>query len=65
MTTYRAAYLKGGVGTVLTGPEHASLSDDELLAEARREIEKVGAPERYASIEECMEEGVEIGDWKD
>lgn len=62
MTSYRAAYLTGGVGTLLTGPEHATLSDEDLLADARKELEKMGIPFEYESIEEAMED-VEIGDW--
>jgi len=39
MTTYRAAYLAypQSAGVVLTGPEHAGLSDDALRAEALAE----------------------------
>lgn len=33
---YRAVVL-AGTDLVLTGPEHAALTDDDLLAEARRE----------------------------
>ena len=62
MTTYRAAYLKGGVGTVLTNPEHSILPDADLLAEARAELTKAGIGDRWASIDEAMTE-VEIGDW--
>jgi hypothetical protein len=37
-TTYRCAYLDHGTeSTVLTGPEHAELSDDDLRAEALAE----------------------------
>lgn len=61
---YRAAYLKGGVGTVLTAPEQSTLSDQELLAEARKELEKVGIPEKYDTIEDAMAD-VEIGDWQE
>lgn len=43
--TYRAAILfasdrQGSI--VLTGPQHADLSDDELHAEAQREIDRAG-----------------------
>lgn len=62
MTTYRAAYLTGGVGTVLTGPEHALLSDEELLAVARAELIKVGIPDQYETIEDAMGD-VAIDDW--
>jgi hypothetical protein len=40
MTTYRAAYWLKNDGqreVVLTAPEHADLSDDELMAEAEQE----------------------------
>lgn len=41
--TYRAAYLTDGQHeTVLTGPEHAGLSDDDLFTEARAEMERAG-----------------------
>lgn len=65
MTTYRAAYLHSNPqshGTVLTGPEHATLSDDALLAEARREMEKVGIPDQYDTIDDAMAD-VAIDDW--
>lgn len=62
--SYRAAYLKGGVGTVLTAPEMELMSDEELLAEARKELEKVGIPEKYDTIEDAMAD-IEIGDWHD
>lgn len=41
MTTYRGAYLDHGTEcTILTGPEHAALSDDELRAEALAEAHR-------------------------
>jgi len=63
MATYRAAYLKGGSGTVLTGPEHATLTDEQLLAEARRELEKVGVGDAFDTVDAAME-AVAIGDWQ-
>jgi len=56
-TTYRAAYWTDGEGAevVLTAPEHADLSDDELLAEAQAEAERAGVDLTTGRIE--------IGDW--
>jgi len=56
-TTYRAAYIpaergSNGVGTVLTGPQHADLPDDELMELAYDEAEAIGAVGN-----------IEIGDW--
>ena len=68
MTTYRAAYLvatddntSGGVR--LTGPEHASLSDADLIAAAMP-----GLAEYNSDSEAIGEEGADaseiiIGDW--
>lgn len=39
MTEYRAAYVNF---TVLTSPEHAHLTDDELMAEAVAEAKRAG-----------------------
>lgn len=60
MATFRAAYLKpdptsNGVGVRLTGPEHAGLPDDELLAIAHAELAK--------EIGDRPDEAIEIGDW--
>ena len=60
MTTYRAAisysdadeHRQGGIP--LTGPEHAGLSDADLLAEARREAQRARLPE---------DSEIEIGEW--
>ena len=62
MTTYRAAYwtnydrdhLDGGE-VVLTGPEHADLSDEELLRQALAEMDRAGL--------ETGEGRVVIGEW--
>ncbi len=57
-TTYRAAILfsadRQGT-TVLTAPEHAASSDEDLRAEADREMAR-------ARIE-IGEGSIEIGDW--
>ena len=52
MTTYRAAYWTDGKGAevVLTLPGHVHLSDDDLLAEARRYAEEVGLDLSYGEI---------------
>lgn len=57
MTTYRAAYWtdEKGAEIVLTLPEHAHLSDEELLAEAQRYAEEQGLDLSYGKIE--------IGEW--
>ena len=50
-TTYRAAISYSADdtqhqgGQPLTGPEHADLSDEALLAEARAEAKRAGLPE--------------------
>lgn len=57
--TYRAAYWTDGQGgeLLLTAPEHATLSGEALLAEARAEAERAGVDLSYGRIE--------IGDWTD
>ncbi|HEX7039624.1 MAG TPA: hypothetical protein VF202_05895 [Trueperaceae bacterium] len=57
--TYRAAYWTDGQGgeLVLTAPEHSTLSEEALLAEARAEAERAGVDLSYGRIE--------IGDWHD
>ena len=57
MTTYRAAYWTDGKGAevVLTLPEHSALSDEELIAEARRYAEEIGLDLSYGEIV--------IGEW--
>lgn len=57
--TYRAAYWTDGQGgeLVLTAPEHAHLSDEALLAEARAEAERAGV--------DLSDGRIEIGDWTD
>jgi len=57
MTTYRAAYWTDGKGAevVLTLPEHAGLSDEELIAEAKRYAEEIGLDLSYGEIV--------IGEW--
>ena len=57
MTTYRAAYWADGRGSeiVLTLPEHAHLSNEELIAEATAEAKRQGMDLSYGRIE--------IGEW--
>ena len=57
MAVYRAAYWTDGKGAevVLTLPEHTHLSDDDLLAEARRYAEEQGLDLSYGEIV--------IGEW--
>ena len=59
MATYRAAYWTDGKGAevVLTLPEHAHMSDEELLAEAQRYAEEQGLDLSYGEIV--------IGEWAD
>jgi len=59
MATYRAAYWTDGkdAEVVLTLPEHAHLSDEELIAEARRYAEEVGLDLSYGTIV--------VGEWED
>ena len=57
MATYRAAYWTDGKGAevVLTLPEHTHLSDEELIAEARRYAEEQDMNLSYGEIV--------IGEW--
>jgi len=52
MAAYRAAYWTGkhGAVIVLTRPEHAHLSNDDLLAEARRYAKKARLDLSYGKI---------------
>lgn len=54
---YRAAYWTDGKGTeiLLTLPEHSDMSDEELIAEARRYAEEQGLDLSYGEIV--------IGEW--
>ena len=57
-TSYRAAYLLSSdkqAELVLTAPEHAEMSDDELRAEALAEAERAGVNIGDGTIE--------IGTW--
>jgi len=57
-TTFRACYWTDGRGEVrLTGPEHTSLSDDELEIVARALAEIAGLDLSYGRLV--------IGDWTD
>lgn len=56
--TYRACYWTDGRGEVrLTGPEHASLPDEDLEAVALAEAEYAGLDLSYGRLV--------IGDWTD
>ena len=59
MTTYRAAYWTDGRGAeiVLTLPEHSGMSDEGLIAEARRFAEEEGLDFVFSSGE------IVIGEW--
>lgn len=64
MTTYRAAYL-GEI--VLTGPEHAGLADDALMAVALAELDRTD-PERATDADGeplAPRDAIVIGDWTD
>lgn len=70
MTTYRAAYLVApqdstSGGYCLTGPEHAELSDADLIAAAMPAL-----AEYNANAEAIGEEGTDaseivLGDWRE
>lgn len=62
MTTYRAAYTRqtADYGEILlTLPEHANLSDAELIAEA---LHYARSADAEAQIE-LTEDDIEVGDW--
>lgn len=69
--TYRAAYFyeveSNGVGLVLTGEEHASLSDEALIEEAVAEAHRaglIGADEEANQVtEQRLRSCLVIGDW--
>lgn len=63
MTTYRAAYIlpapgSNSAGVVLTLPEDAGLSDDDLMTKALAEVEN-------ANIGPIPRERIEIGEWRE
>jgi hypothetical protein len=69
MTSYRAAFFRD---TVLTRPEHAALSDEQLraeaLAEAQRadiiDMEEADPESAYPHLTRAQfESGLQIGDW--
>lgn len=73
-TTYLAAYYVGpsNDSVVLTGPEHATMSTDDLLAEAWAEAERADIVDMDEDDPEVafprltkaqFEAGLEIGDW--
>ncbi len=68
-TTYRAAWFKG---TVLTGPEHAALSDADLCAEALAfalsadiiDLVETDPETAYPRLTRAQfDDGLTIGDW--
>ena len=67
MTTYRAAIYCApqSAGVVLTGPEHAALSDDDLLAEALREAAEAGliGDDGDRLTKDEFFAGLHIGEW--
>lgn len=69
MTTYRAAYLasdpaSNGAGWVLTLPEHAALSDADLMAEALKGLaEHNDNCNTDNGVEPKTEADIRIGDW--
>lgn len=67
-TTYRAAYLAAtqdscSGGWVLTLPEHAGLSDDELLTVAIKGLAEYNEAQRAVDADEADESEILIGDW--
>lgn len=67
MASFRAAYLlRDGSETLLTGPEHAALSDDALRTEAYTEALRAGlidADGWPALTEEAFRASLVIGLW--
>lgn len=61
-STYRAA-LYGEIR--LTGPEHAHLSDDDLIAEAMAEVNRAKLEVTYGGerVRDIEEEDLSIEDW--
>jgi hypothetical protein len=67
MTTYRAAYVND---VVLTGPEHAHLSDEDLIDVAVAQAKAAGIlGEDYVDSEDnrlgIIKSDVKIGPWTD
>jgi hypothetical protein len=70
MSTYRAAYIPASQsstsgGFVLTLPEHASLSDSDLLAAALPCFAEYNADAAAIGEDGAAESEIVIGDWKD
>lgn len=63
-TTYRAAYYAApqSTGVLLTQPEHASLSDTDLIAEAMAEAERAGLLGAECPAD-AFRACIVIGDW--
>ena len=62
--TFRAAYLGS---TRLTGPEHAHLSDEELVAEAKAEANRMDPDHATDSdgAPVCPRDQIQIGEWSE
>ena len=62
MQIYRAAYLGD---TVLTLPEHAHLSDEDLVAEAIRELDRIDRAHAQSADGEPLapRDNIRIGVW--
>lgn len=73
MTTYRACYYvwpDSQSSVCLTGPEHAHLSDDDLIALAIAEAHRPGCdlidPDGPSGLTgQDVRDGLSIGDWDD
>jgi hypothetical protein len=67
MATYRAAYIytpgDNTAGTVLTLPEHAGLSDADLMKEAMAEVRSARLLDEDGQL--LTDADICIGDWTD
>lgn len=66
-TTYRAAYINRGAGTVLTTPEQSGLADAELRAAAHAEAMRAGLIGADAEANQLSEDefaaALVVGEW--
>lgn len=70
MTTFRAAYLVApqsstSGGWCLTTPEHAELSDADLIAAALSALAEYNAAAKSIGEEGVDESEIVIGDWRE
>lgn len=70
MTTYRAAYLAApqsstSGGFVLTLPEHAEMSDSDLISAALPCLAEYNAASEAIGEEGATEADIIIGDWRE